>query len=93
MGYYKCKPDYEAAQARVNKFWNREDTDRPLVSITFPKPGGSAFRRKHHATYEEQWLDIEYRADEAAHHMANTVFYADAMPVAWPNLGPEVFSA
>lgn len=90
---YTCKPDYEAAQRRVNAFWHRADTDRPLVNLSFMKPGATAFPKKRHATPQDYWLDIEYRAEAEAHRMANTVFYADTMPVVFPNLGPEIFSA
>jgi hypothetical protein len=90
---FTCKPDFENAQKRVNLFWNRADTDRPLVSIVFRKPGAAPFPEKQYAAMEDSWLDVEYRAEAMAHHAANTVFYAEAMPVFHPNLGPEVFSA
>ena len=93
MEYFSCKPDYEAAQKRMNMFWAREETDRPLVLIAFPKPGAGAFDSKKHLSWEEYWLDLEYRTREIVHWMENTVFYADSMPVAFPNLGPEIFSS
>jgi len=90
---FKCKPDYEKAQKRMNAFWNHEACDRPLVLMPFVKPDAQPFRRKNHETQEAYWLDVEYRAEEAKHHMENTVFYADSMPVFMPNLGPEIISA
>jgi len=90
---YTCKPGYEEAQRRVNMFWNHEDADRPLVNISFPKPGAEPFPEKKYATQEARWLDVNYRIDSSAHNAENTVFYADSMPVVYPNLGPEIFSA
>ena len=90
---YTCKPDYESAQKRINKFWDREETDRPLVYIVFMKPNTVPFQHKEYKTHKERWLDVEYRALQMVHHMENVNFYADAMPVICPNLGPEIFSS
>ena len=90
---FTCKPDYEQAQKHINAFWEHEDIGRPLVSLSYPKPNAKPFPHKQHATQEEAWLDLEYRMEQAAHWMENTVFYAEAMPVVMPNMGPEIISA
>ena len=90
---FKCKPDYEAAMRRVNAFWERADTDRPMVTFNYPKPGTARFPEKKHDSLEEYWLDVEYRTERDAYYAENTVFGAEAMPVIHPNLGPEIFSA
>ena len=92
---FKCKPDYEAAQSRINAFWARAETDRPIVQFSYRKPHGQIkpFASKTHATRTDWWLDVEYRADELAHQMESTVWCAESMPVAWPNLGPEILTA
>jgi len=90
---FRCKPDFKAAQDRVNAFWACEETDRPLAFMHYRKPGAPRFPKKTYATFEERWLDLEYRADETAHDLESTVFLAESMPVAFPNLGPEIFSA
>jgi len=90
---FTCKPDYEQARDRTDIFWARADTDRPLVRISFGKPNAAGFPGKSYATLEERWLDVQYRSEQMAHWVRNTVFYADAMPVAFPNLGPEILSA
>jgi len=87
------KPDYEQAQKRANIFWNHEETDRPYTFIRFQKPNPTPFAQKTFANHKDRWLDVEYRAQEAANYMENTVFYADAMPVFYPDLGPEIISA
>ena len=89
---FTCKPNYEESQRRMDAFWNYDETDRPLVLMTFSKPNATVFTHKKHETHEAYWLDVEYRAEQAAHEMDNTVFYADSMPVYMPNLGPGILS-
>ncbi|MCL2377646.1 MAG: hypothetical protein FWC77_00810 [Defluviitaleaceae bacterium] len=90
---FELKPDYEKAQARMNAFWDFAETDRPLVHIAFPKPNQEAFEKKSHQSSKELWLDIEYRVEMHINRMENTVFYGEAMPVFFPNLGPNILSA
>ena len=90
---FSLKPDYEKAQARINAFWNHEEVDRPLLFLRYPKADAKPFPSKTYATLEDRWLDIEYRAQAAAHYMENTVYMAESMPVSYPDLGPEILSA
>ena len=90
---FENKQDYEQAQKRVNAFWNHEEVDRPLTNIIFPKAGAKPFPQKKYDTFEEQWLDFDYRVERAVCDIANTVYYGDAMPVFFPDLGPEIISA
>ena len=90
---FQYKPDYETVKQRYDAFWHREIIDRPLVSITFRKPGYRPFPAKEYASQEERWLDLEYRADELDYNMSQTDFLYDAVPSVMPNLGPEIFSA
>jgi len=48
---------------------------------------------KSYASHEERWLDIEFRTERMAAQLANREYLADALPVAWPNMGPEIYSA
>jgi len=93
---FQYKKDFEEVFARYEAWWNCEVLDRPLVSFTYAKPEADRVPGPPPKTYDshrERWLDIEYRADCTAAHMANAVFAADALPTSWPNLGPEIFSA
>lgn len=38
-------------------------------------------------------MDTEYVVARASARLGNTVHFADSLPIAWPNLGPEIFSA
>ena len=90
---FTCKPDYEQAQKRMDAFWQHAETDRPAVLMTFPKPQVKPVAKKNHATYKDYWLDIEYRAEEMSRWAESAVFFAEAMPVCMPNLGPGILSA
>jgi len=90
---FKCKPDYEQAQKRINQFWEYAETDRPVVSLSLPKTNPKHFTQKQHTTHKDYWMDVEYRTEEVAHWMESTVYYAEALPVVMPNMGPEIVSA
>jgi hypothetical protein len=79
----------------VDAFWEREIIDRPVVCIVAPKtdPRYPWPAPKPHATHRDRWLDVEYVADCALAGAMNCEYLGDALPQAWPNLGPEVFNA
>jgi len=89
------KPDYEQAKQRIDAWWNGEILDRPLTYITFPKPENERVPvpQSQHPTHRDRYMDVDFQADRALAQIANNVYYGDAMPVAMPNLGPDVFAA
>jgi hypothetical protein len=93
---FEFKPDFDQVLKRFEAWWDCTIIDRPLVSLTFPQtpdkrvPGPAP---KTHAALRERWLDTEYGLAEKTAWLRNTVHYADALPIAWPNLGPEIFSS
>jgi hypothetical protein len=91
---FELKPDYEIVLERYEAWWNCEIIDRPLVSIKYPKEKSKciAIPFKSHTNLKEKWLDSEYQIEHTEAALRNQVFLADALPIAWPNLGPEIFS-
>ncbi len=92
---FELKPDYEEVFNRYEAWWDCDIVDRPLVSMAFPVP---RFERKNvpqkkYATVRERWMDTAQVVAQAEVRLRNTVHFADSLPIAWPNLGPEVFSA
>ncbi len=89
------KPDYEETRQRIEAFWERQLLDRPVVQFTLYKP--EAERRplpvSGHTTPAGRWLDAEYQAEWALANLSNQLFLGDTLPVAWPNLGPDVFAS
>jgi hypothetical protein len=92
---YEFKPDYERSKQRIDAFWEWELIDRPVVQFGLAKPPEErvSVPPSHHATCAERWLDAEYQAELKLATLFNHEFLGDTMPVAYPNLGPEVFAA
>ena len=85
-GYNRIKERYDA-------FWKCEVIDRPPVSITITKKVQKELPKKTYSTFEAKWKDIEFRAEVECEKVKNTQYFADALPVVIPNMGPEIFSA
>ena len=92
---FAFKPDYERSRQRIDAFWERELIDRPVVQFSLLKPPEERvpLPPSHHAAPAARWLDAEYQAELALATLSNQEFLGDSMPVAWPNLGPEVLAA
>ena len=90
---FSLKPDYEKSKKRYDAWWHSEIIDRPPVSITLPVKSPKPVAEKQYDTWEQKWLDIDYRAEKINAELHNHIYYADSLPVAWPNMGPEIFSA
>ena len=86
--------DWELRLKRQEAFFECAIIDRPVVwacvprekPIITPPPDNYNTRR-------EMWLDIDYRAKAQEASVLNTEWLGDALPYAWPNLGPDLFSA
>ncbi len=92
---FEFKPDYEESKQRIDAFWDRELIDRPVVQFLLPKPPEQwvPLPTSDHATSASRWLDAEYQAELTLATFSNLEFLGDTLPVAFPNLGPELFSA
>lgn len=92
---FELKPDFEIVKARMDAFWQRELIDRPLVQFNLARPAAEQIPLpiSTHVTPAQRWLDGEYQTRLATAQMANHLFLGDTLPVAFPNLGPEIFSA
>jgi len=95
VSMFELKPDFEAVLERYEAWWKCAILDRPLVSIVFPKELADRVPqpKKSHPSHRHRWFDAQFVAASTEARLRNTVFFADSLPVAWPNLGPEVFSA
>ncbi len=92
---FELKPDFEQSLERYEAWWNCQVFDCPLVSISFPKPARDQIPvpQSNHASFRERWLDTEFIVERTDALLSNTIHFADALPVGYPNLGPEIFSA
>ena len=87
--------DFELRLKRQDAFWNRSVVDRPMVHIVIssPNPAYPPPAPKNFTNPRDRWMDFEYIAAQKLHSVMNCKYLGDALPFAWPNLGPEVFSA
>ena len=92
---FKFKPDFETSLNRMEAFWEGELIDRPVVQFYLEKPHNQRvpLPPSRHATPAERWLDPQYQAEYALANLGNQEFLGDTLPVVFPNLGPELFSA
>ena len=86
--------DMERVKNRYAEFWNRENHDRPLLSLTAPKK--DAATRKYtplSADARQNWWDTELIVRRFREHADATFFAGEAFPAANPNLGPDVMAS
>lgn len=87
------KPGFDKSLARYEAFWNRALLDRPPVDICIPREDAKPIPAKEYASAGERWKDVDFRAEQQAAWLEALEFLGDALPIAWPNLGPEIYSA
>ena len=85
-------PDWEARIARHDAFWDGTIIDRPLVCISVPREPGVEIPTPP-ADVRQRWLDADYVAAKAVATVRNCEYLGDALPLIFPNLGPDLFAA
>ncbi|OGV57097.1 MAG: hypothetical protein A2X49_07695 [Lentisphaerae bacterium GWF2_52_8] len=86
-------PDWKERLARQDAFLSGK-AERPVVHIVVPRAKQEPpLTERRYKTLKDRWLDPVYVAETATWRVRNTEYLGDALPAAWPNLGPEVFSA
>lgn len=92
---YRFKPDYAKSRQRIEAFWERQVLDRPVVQFDLMRPPNEQMPlpESRHGSARARWLDAEYQAQWHLAALSNREFLGDTLPVAFPNLGPELFAA
>ena len=92
---FSMKPDFDQVLERYEAWWDCQIVDRPPVWLTWQRPENERVGEpaKEHTTLRERWMDAEFQVACVEERLHNTVHDADALPLAWPNLGPDVFAA
>ena len=92
---FEFKPDYEKTRDRIEAFWNFDVLDRPVVVFSLPKPAEEQVPLpvSNHPDSRSRWMDSDFQAEYALANLKNHEFLGDSLPIAYANLGPEVFSA
>lgn len=87
------KSDWANTQQKFVEYWNKENHDRPLISITAPKDGYKPKLLTIPDNIEERWMNFEYVIKSCREAFASTFYGGEAFPQLWPNLGPDIFGA
>jgi hypothetical protein len=82
--------DLEMRLNRQDAFWDCEVLDRPCAAITFKNQEISEPQSRH-GSFKERWLDVDFQIQCALAKVKSTVYMGDAIPLMWPNLGPDFF--
>lgn len=92
---FSLKPDYDETRKRCEAFWEGELYDRAMVALPVFKDESQRIKiqKKSYKSLEDRWTDYDQRVKEDVAMLHNIEFLGDALPIAWPNLGPEIFSA
>lgn len=87
------KISFSYLENRWREFWNFENHDRPLLSVTAPAEKPVPFRWGETLSLREQWLNADYVVACGENAIENTCFEGEAFPVFNPNLGPDLLGA
>jgi hypothetical protein len=95
MTMFDLKPDFDKTRQRMDAFWNGEVLDRPLTMFPLMKPPAEQrpLPESQHPDWQSYWMDIDFQAELALRSLHNQLFLGDTLPMSYPNLGPEAFSA
>lgn len=85
--------DYEMILKRFEAFFANDMIDRPLISISYPKQKQNSIPLKTYDNHKDRWLDFDYRIESMKNDFSNREYCCETLPIAVPNLGPEIFSA
>ncbi len=87
------KDDWEYAKGKFIEYWEKENHDRPLVSVVAPRDGCKPGEIKAPEKLIDRWMDIEYVIQNARERFRTTYYGGEAFPCFWPNLGPDILGA
>ncbi|NSW89753.1 MAG: trimethylamine corrinoid protein 2 [Firmicutes bacterium] len=87
------KADWELIEKRYIEYWEKENHDRPLISVCAPKEGYIPKEIKAPEKLVDRWMDIEYLIQNARERFSATYFGGEAFPNFCPNLGPDILGA
>ncbi|HZK70411.1 MAG TPA: trimethylamine corrinoid protein 2 [Clostridia bacterium] len=85
--------DLNYLMKRSNEYWNKENHDRPIMSIHAPKAEVKIPDIKVPDNIWDRWLDIDYILKSHRAYFETTYFGGEAFPAIEPNLGPDILGA
>ncbi|MDA3956832.1 hypothetical protein [Oceanispirochaeta sp.] len=77
---------------RQDAFWENEIIDRPVISICAPKIHQSP-EPDRPEDIRALWLDVDLAIENQLYELDKYEYLGDALPVVFPNLGPDLYSS
>lgn len=87
------KDDIERAKKKYIEYWAKENHDRPIISVHAPKKNYVPSKIVRPESLSDRWLDTEYVIKRSREYFKGTYFGGEALPILYPNLGPDVFAS
>jgi hypothetical protein len=91
----ETKPDLPRAMKRILAWFGGQVIDR--VPVRFSAHNAeydhASAATGRWASLRERWFDAEYQVESYLQSLSGQTFLAESIPVFWPNLGPEIYSA
>lgn len=90
-----CHPEFDRAIERILAWFECQIIDCPVVQVTAPKPTAELLDYlpyKEYETLEERWTDVDYIVEGTDINIGNTFYAGEAVPMFFPNLGPEILA-
>jgi len=85
--------NFERIQQKYIEYWNKENHNRPIISVTAPKDGYIPNTILMPEKLSDRWTDTEYVIKSSREAFRGTYFGGEAFPLLNPNLGPDIFGA
>lgn len=82
---------YESVLQKYENFWERKNTDRPILNLSYDVSGKQRYRAP--ASLKEQWLDEEYRYAAYKNNLDTFGYIAEGIPMFFTNFGPGSLAA
>ena len=82
---------YKDVLLEYEKFWNRENTKRPILGFAYVKKDAKAYKKPE--SLAQQWLDEEFITERHKNYLNNVGFTAEGYPNLFTNLGPGCLAA
>ncbi len=85
------KDQYQAVLDRYEEFWERKNTDRPILRFTAAKHGAAGYPAPE--SLQQQWLDEDYILNRFRAERDSRAYVAEGIPMLFTNLGPGCIAA
>lgn len=85
--------DYTNNKKRWLEYWNKENHDRPIMSIMAPSQTARYNEIVKPSNMKDCWFDMDYVIKINRMYLNNTFLGGEAFPTIFPNLGPDILGA